>query len=106
MEARGSAPRPSAPPSLVFDHNLDSGAILWQRLHVRSRTERAVRLVIHLKSGATYVGSLVHCEPTGLTISSRGQQYEFWVRDLAHVLAMPGGGSVSPTAGDRPVVSR
>jgi len=48
-----------------------------------------MRLILHLKAGATYVGSLVYFDSTALTISARGQQYEFWVRDLAHVLAVP-----------------
>ena len=91
MDARDSAPRPPAPPSLVFDHSLDSGPALSQRLHQRSRHRRDVRLIVHLKNGATYVGSLVYYDPTTLTISSRGRQHEFWVRDVAHVLAVPTG---------------
>ncbi len=97
MEAHESAPRPSAPPSLVFDHNLDSGSILWQRLRERARFERSVRLIVHLKNGTTHVGSLVYFDPMTLTISSRERQYEFWVRDLAHVLAVPSGLGVAPT---------
>ena len=89
MEARGSAPKRSVPPSLVFDHNSDTGPVLWQRLHDRSHSRAGVRLIIHLKNGATYVGGLVHFDPTTLTISTRGRHYEFWVRDLAHVLAVP-----------------
>ena len=90
MEARGPAPRPSAPPSLVFDHNVDSGSVLWQRLHERSSQSRAgVRLILHLKGGATYVGSLIYFDPTTLIISARGRQHEFWVSDLAHILAIP-----------------
>jgi len=85
VEARGSAPKRSVPPSLVFDHNSDTGPVLWQRLHDRA----GVRLIVHLKNGATYVGSLVHFDPTTLTIATRGRHYEFWVRDLAHVLAVP-----------------
>jgi len=96
VEARGSAPRPSAPPSLVFDHNVDSGTLLWQRLHERSLQTRAgVRLILHLKAGATYVGSLVYFDPNTLIISSRGHQHEFWITDLAHVLAVPFDAAVS-----------
>ena len=89
MEPRESAPRPSVPPSLVFDHNLDSGPVLWQRLHQRSQGRTAIRLILHLKSGATFVGSLTYFDPNVISISSRGRRYEFWVRDLAHVLAVP-----------------
>jgi hypothetical protein len=64
--------------------------VLWQRLHERSSESRAgLRLILHLKGGATHVGSLVYFDLTTLTISSRGRQYEFWVHDLAHVLAVP-----------------
>jgi hypothetical protein len=100
VESRDSASKPSAPPSLVFDHNLDSGSVLWQRLHRRSQDERGVRLIVHLKNGATYVGTLVYFDPTNLTISTRGRQYEFWVRDLAHVLAVPGALGFQPTYPD------
>jgi len=100
VEARQSAPGPPAPPSLVFDHNLDSGADLWRRLRERSQTERGVRLIVHLKNGATYVGSLVYYEPTALTIFCRGRQYEFWVTDLAHVLSVPGSSDAIPTSPD------
>jgi hypothetical protein len=89
VEARGSAPKPAAPPSLVFDHNIDSGTVLWRRLHDRSQGRSGVRLIVHLKNGATYVGSLVYFDPSTLTVSARGRQLEFWVRDLAHVLAVP-----------------
>lgn len=89
MQPGSSASRPSAPPSLVFDHNLDSAPVLWARLHERSQGRQGVRLILHLKSGATYVGSLVYFDPSVLTVSSRGRHYEFWVRDLAHVLAIP-----------------
>ncbi|UCH33095.1 MAG: hypothetical protein JSV65_10895 [Armatimonadota bacterium] len=95
MDAHDFVSRPPAPSSLVFDHNLDSGTVLWQRLHNRWRDRRDVRLIVHLKRGATYVGNLVYFDPTILTISARGRQYEFWIRDLAHVLAVPVGTSLS-----------
>lgn len=89
MQPGSSASRPSAPPSLVFDHNLDSGLVLWQRLHDRAQGRQGLRLILHLKNGDTHVGSLVYFDPRVLTLSSRGRHYEFWVRDLAHVLAVP-----------------
>jgi len=94
--ASGGARGVPAPPSVVFDHNLDSGTILWQRLHERSQLESGLRLIVHLKSGATHVGSLVYFDLATLTISSRERQYEFWVHDLAHVLVVPSGTQAPP----------
>ena len=65
--------------------------MLWQRLHDRAQAGRSVRLIVHLKNGATYVGVLVFYDLTGLTISTHGRQHEFWVHDLAHILAVPEG---------------
>jgi len=98
VEARGSAPKQSAPPSLVFDHNTDAGPVLWQRLHEWSRGGAGMRLIVHLKGGTTYVGDLVDFDLTRLTISARDKQHhEFWVEDLSYVLAVAAGSAALPS---------
>jgi hypothetical protein len=96
---RSSVPNRSAPPSLIFDHKTDSAPVLWQRLHERWRSGAALRLVVHLKRGMTYVGKLVHFDLTRLTIAARDtQHYECWVHNLSYVLVVATDSAASPLA--------
>lgn len=77
------------PPTMVFDCNTDGQNALWQRLHEKASPGSHVRLIVHLKSGATYVGDLSYFDRSLLKLDTlEHREVDVWVRDLAHVLAV------------------
>jgi len=81
--------KPPPPPTLVFDCNCDAHHVLWRRLHEKAPPGSQVRLIVHLKSGATYVGELAYFDSSLLRmVTIEHQEVELWLCDLAHVLAL------------------
>jgi len=78
--------KPPAPPTLIYDHSSDAEDRLWDRLHERSVVAPELRVIVHLKSGATIVGRLRYYDNFHLTLACEGQLRDVLYRDIAHVL--------------------
>jgi hypothetical protein len=78
--------KPPAPPTLIYDHSSDPEDQLWDRLHARSQLAPELRVIVHLKSGATLVGHLRYYNNFHLTVASEGQLRDVLYRDVAHIL--------------------
>ena len=74
------------PPTLIYDHSSDPEDQLWDRLHERSRLMPDLRVIVHLKSGATLVGRLRYYDNFPLTVATEGQLRDVLYRDVAHIL--------------------
>jgi sRNA-binding regulator protein Hfq len=79
--------KPPAPPTLIFDHSSDAEDQLWDRLHERLMLEPELRVIVHLKTGATLVGKLRYYDSFHLTVATEGQLRDVLYRDIAHILA-------------------
>jgi hypothetical protein len=82
--------RPQVPPTLIYDHSSDPEDQLWDRLHARSQLSGQLRVIVHLKSGATLVGHLRYYNSFHLTIAAGGQLHDVLYRDVAHILQASG----------------
>ena len=78
--------KPPAPPTLIYDHSSDAEDQLWDRLHERSQLSSELRVIVHLKSGATLVGRLRYYDSFHLTVATEGQLRDVLYRDVAHIL--------------------
>jgi len=78
--------KPPVPPTLIFDHSSDREEQLWDRLHERSQLAADLRVIVHLKSGATIVGKLRYYNNFHLTVATEGQLRDVLYRDVAHIL--------------------
>jgi sRNA-binding regulator protein Hfq len=78
--------KPPAPPTLIYDHSSDAEDQLWDRLHERSQLAPELRVIVHLKSGATLVGQLRYYDNFHLTVATEGQLRDVLYRDVAHIL--------------------
>jgi len=79
--------KPPAPPTLIFDHSSDPEDQLWDRLRERLSLDPEMRVIVHLKSGATLVGRLRYYDNFHLTVATKGQLRDVLYRDIAHILA-------------------
>ena len=79
--------KPPAPPTLIFDHSSDPEDQLWDRLHERLMLDPEMRVIVHLKTGATLVGKLRYYDIFHLTVATEGQLRDVLYRDIAHILA-------------------
>jgi sRNA-binding regulator protein Hfq len=78
--------KPSAPPTLIYDHSSDPEEQLWDRLHERSQLAPELRVIVHLKSGTTLIGRLRYYDNFHLTVATEGQLRDVLYRDVAHIL--------------------
>ena len=78
--------KPPSPPTLIYDHTSDPEDQLWDRLHERSQLSPELRVIVHLKSGTTFIGHLRYYDNFHLTVATEGQLRDVLYRDIAHVL--------------------
>lgn len=79
--------RPAPPPTLIYDSSFDPEERLWNRLHERLRPGAPLRVIVHLKTGATYVGRLRYFNNYHMTLAAEGHLHDLMYRDIAHILS-------------------
>ena len=88
---RGDKPDLHIPSGLLYDHRLDPEGTVCRRIEEQVGPGEPVRLVVHMKNGATYVGHLTYFDPESLTLSTTGGAVELAPRHVAHIIKVPAG---------------
>ena len=80
-------PRPSPPPTLIYDYSTDQEGLLLSRLESRTRAVAPLNVIVRLKTGATHIGRLCYFDSTRLTLAKEGRLCDLMYRDIAHILS-------------------
>ena len=86
---QGDRPDLHIPSGLLYDHRLDPESAVRQRIEERIGPGEDVRLVVHLKNGATYVGDLTYFDTESLRLATDGEAVEVTTEQVAHIIKVP-----------------
>jgi len=87
--AQAEKPDAHIPSGLLYDHRLDPESAVRQRLEQRVGPGERVRLVVHMKKGATYVGDLTYFDTESLRMLTSAGVVEVVVNNVAHIIKVP-----------------
>ena len=87
--AQGEKPEAHIPSGLLYDHRLDPESAVRQRIKERVGPGEDVRLVVHMKNGATYVGALSYFDSEMLSLATTRGAVDLATQQVAHIIKVP-----------------
>ena len=82
-------PETHIPSGLLYDHRLDPESAVSQRIGERVGPGEDVRLVVHMKNGATYVGALSYFDVATLRLATTRGAVNLANQQVAHIIKVP-----------------
>ena len=86
---RGGKPEVHIPSGLLYDHRLDPESAVRRRIRQCVASSEDVRLVVHMKSGATYVGALCYLDTESLRLATAHGAVDLANQQVAHIIKVP-----------------
>jgi hypothetical protein len=77
------------PSGLLYDHRLDPESAVRKRIKERVGPGEDVRLVVHMKNGATYVGALTYFDCETLSLTTTRGPVDLANSQVAHIIKVP-----------------
>jgi len=82
-------PEVHIPSGLLYDHRLDPESAVLRRIKDRVGSGEDVRLVVHMKDGATYVGALRYFDTESLRLATTRGPVDVSNQQVAHIIKVP-----------------
>ena len=86
---RCGKPEAHVPSGLLYDHRLDPECAVRQRIRERVGPGEDVRLVVHMKNGATFVGALRYFDAGSLRLATARGAVDLANAQVAHIIKVP-----------------